>query len=59
MKQKLSEDWRHYHFDHCSQVDKKIPEGQEKNVKKVTGNATWKMYQRDLIFIVIRIIFGT
>jgi hypothetical protein len=27
---------------------KKIPEGQ-KSVEKVTGNATWKMYQR-LIF---------
>jgi hypothetical protein len=29
MKQNSSEDFRHYHFDRCSQVYKKIPEGQE------------------------------
>ena len=30
LKQNSSEDFRHYHFDRCSQVYKKIPEGQEK-----------------------------
>ena len=30
MKQHPSNEFRHYHFDHCSQDYKKIPEGQEK-----------------------------
>jgi hypothetical protein len=30
LKQNSSEDFRNYHFDHWSQVFKKIPEGQEK-----------------------------
>ena len=29
-KQNLSKDFRHYHFDYCSQDYKKTPEGQEK-----------------------------
>ena len=37
---------------------KKIPEGKRKSVKKVTRNSTWNMYQRDMLFIVIRLIFG-
>ena len=30
LKQNSSEDFRHYHFDRCSPVYEKIPEGQKK-----------------------------
>ena len=37
---------------------KKKHEGKRKIVKNVTRNTTWKMYQRDILFIDIRLIFG-
>ena len=57
-KQNPSEDFRHYQFDHCSQAYQINSWRIRKSVRKVTENATWKMNQRYMVFIIIRLIFG-